>query len=32
LSVGGEINSKFLVKSVDEKVKKLVLVDYVVCL
>jgi len=30
LSVGGEIKINSLVKNVDEKVKKLVLVDYIV--
>jgi len=29
---GGEIKSNFLAKSVDEKIKKLVFVDYIVCL
>ena len=32
LSVGCEIKSNFLVKSVDEKVKKLILVKFTVCL
>jgi len=32
LSVSGEIKSNFVVKSVDEKVKKLVLVKFTVCL
>jgi len=32
LSVSGEIKSNFLAESVDEKVKKQVLVDFTVCL
>ena len=32
MSVSGEIKSNYLVESVDEKVKKLVLVNFTVCL